>query len=162
MCFIADETCTVWNEKTISKAKKEHKCSACNEPILSGEAYVYQFGVFDGESFSNKLCFRCCYDSVRVVCHELDSGCDWSEAWPFVDVLVGYLRNGSEDGDEYILDGEDNEIDRHTGLPWKPMGQTPKDKIPAEFSLAEWPRGPIERIRGNTKPTAHPEKYAAP
>lgn len=44
---------------SIVRARKEHKCSACHEPIRRGDLYSYSFFVFEGDTSTVKRCARC-------------------------------------------------------------------------------------------------------
>lgn len=41
------------------KARKEHRCIWCGEPISSGEHYHFQVGIFDGDFQNNKFHQEC-------------------------------------------------------------------------------------------------------
>lgn len=49
----------------IRKARKQHKCCECDEPILPGEKYEYASGVWEGRPDS----FRTCLPCVRIRNH---------------------------------------------------------------------------------------------
>lgn len=124
MCFDYDGTVEFWHEET-RKARKPHRCDACRETIAKGDQYTYQSGKYDGEFFDDHMCRRCCYDTARVVIHELEEGCYWSEAWPTVDHLLDYLEESG-------------------------MGQTPHASIPADFDLADWPTKAVEKMKAQS------------
>ena len=54
----SDECSTIANFRTI-KARKEHKCHACNERIAPGETYQCDSFLFEGEWNTVKRCARC-------------------------------------------------------------------------------------------------------
>jgi hypothetical protein len=54
----ADETCTVWNE-TDRRARKEHVCDECREPITRGELHKYITSLFDGHWDTYRMCLLC-------------------------------------------------------------------------------------------------------
>jgi len=59
MCEIDfDESCDVFVEKT-QTAKKKHQCDSCGTMIVSGEKYLRNFNVFDGQATSEKACMPC-------------------------------------------------------------------------------------------------------
>lgn len=41
------------------KARKEHKCCECYQPIKKGEFYQYSSGIWDGEPSAYKQCLTC-------------------------------------------------------------------------------------------------------
>lgn len=49
------------------RARKEHRCEACYEPIRPGERYNYVSGVWDGEASAFKRCARCAFTFKRLV-----------------------------------------------------------------------------------------------
>src|ERR1700761_8053528 len=53
-----DEYSTIWRED-VRRARKDHKCSACNETIRRGDLYSYTFSLFDGDTEEIKRCARC-------------------------------------------------------------------------------------------------------
>ncbi len=117
MCFYYDETCEFGEDKAV-KARKPHKCEACRETIQPGETYQRFSGSHDHRFFTENLCRRCCYDTFRIVEHELDEGCSWSEAWPIFSDIVPYL-----------MDSE--------------LGQTKPEDVPLAFRVGDqpaWPR----------------------
>jgi hypothetical protein len=71
------------------RARKQHKCSACHEPILRGDRYYYHASLFDGDMDVVKQCARCraMYDHLLDIgdsCEfpdmRLDCGHDYEEA----------------------------------------------------------------------------------
>lgn len=48
----------VYSERIV-KARKEHACDACSEPIRVGDLYSYTFGVWCGAADVIKRCARC-------------------------------------------------------------------------------------------------------
>ena len=113
MCFYYDEEAQ-FSRSNVVKARKPHRCSACRREIAAGEQYERHSGLFDGSFFVEKVCRRCCYDTFRVVEHELAEGCFWSEAWPAVSDLVDYLMESD-------------------------MSQTDPEKVPAAFKIGDQP-----------------------
>jgi hypothetical protein len=53
-----DDYCTVWNEDT-RRARKEHVCVECREPIRKGELHQYVSSLFDGSWSSHRTCLLC-------------------------------------------------------------------------------------------------------
>ena len=52
---------------TQPKARKEHRCIYCGGPILVGEQYVQQTGIFDSAPYRNRYhgeCWDDCEDDV--------------------------------------------------------------------------------------------------
>jgi hypothetical protein len=58
MSVAIDGVCDVW-EINHRKARKEHKCDACQETIPVGHVYANQFSVFEGSAETIKRCMRC-------------------------------------------------------------------------------------------------------
>lgn len=81
MCFDYDTYVTFQREE-IRRARKPHRCDGCGRTIAPGETYIAQAGKFDSTFYTAAGCTRCAYDVARIVAHELDDGCYWSEAWP--------------------------------------------------------------------------------
>jgi hypothetical protein len=54
-----DEGATVWDERLIGRARKEHRCDTCNIAIGVGQSYMAHFSVFDGHASHEKQCLRC-------------------------------------------------------------------------------------------------------
>lgn len=80
MCFDGDTP--IFYHERIVKGRKDHKCSACKQPIAQGERHLCGSGAIErGELYDFRVCRRCCYDTLRVVSHELAEGCDYG-AWP--------------------------------------------------------------------------------
>jgi len=49
-------------------ARREHRCIWCGGPILVGEKYVQQTGIFDGARYRNRYhaeCYEDCGESCR-------------------------------------------------------------------------------------------------
>lgn len=45
--------------QTERKARKNHTCYECRRVIASGEKYVYESGVWDGQASDYKTCLEC-------------------------------------------------------------------------------------------------------
>jgi hypothetical protein len=69
------DTYEVYNEKGVV-ARKEQKCSACDEAIRPGDRYTKVFIVFEREVESLKRCARC----QKI--HEHLRGIEPYEQWP--------------------------------------------------------------------------------
>ncbi len=72
-----DETYDVYQEVE-RKARKEHRCSACQEVIPKGRRYFAISMVFDGSAESLKRCFRC--QSLHL--HLRDNCESFDRLWP--------------------------------------------------------------------------------
>jgi hypothetical protein len=60
MCEVnIDETCTVWNETIIKRARKAHVCDCCGGGIQPGDSYKLIAMVFEGTADSEKECQFC-------------------------------------------------------------------------------------------------------
>lgn len=49
----------IYNEKTIHKSRKDHRCDICGETIQKGVSYKNIRGLFDGHFFETKVCNHC-------------------------------------------------------------------------------------------------------
>lgn len=58
MCDLADGEWEVFDERSV-KARKQHTCVACNDPIQPGHRYVRTFTIHDGNVGGWKHCLRC-------------------------------------------------------------------------------------------------------
>ena len=47
------------HKEKIVKCRKEHKCSACQNPIFPGEKALYETGFEDGRPVSSYTCLPC-------------------------------------------------------------------------------------------------------
>lgn len=60
------------------RAAKQHRCDWCNEPILKGEKYRYNAGIFEGDFSVTKFhpeCVKPCRKECdEYGCFELGSG----------------------------------------------------------------------------------------
>ncbi len=101
MCFYADGYCEVYN-RAYRKARKEHFCSECGNPIKTGERYQYHSWVFDGSAGSDKECQKC--ETLRQYVHdkEIEEGCSEAESW----APIGFLKSGINDGGYGLLTWE--------------------------------------------------------
>src|SRR5271167_536136 len=52
------EPCAVYEEE-LRKARKEHRCHACSEPITPGRTYHRTFLIFEGDPRVTVRCERC-------------------------------------------------------------------------------------------------------
>lgn len=86
--YCGDGEPIVVHNKRHPRARKEHKCCACDETIRRGDLYRDVFVVFDGDADTNKYCLRCArmYDEIdnRMECDEapdvhLACGHSWEE-----------------------------------------------------------------------------------
>lgn len=55
---------------SMRRARKAHRCSACEETIPRGHVYSYTFGVWDGNPDAIKRCLKCeaIYEHLLDVC----------------------------------------------------------------------------------------------
>jgi hypothetical protein len=65
------EPVTVYSQRLI-RARKDHRCRACGEPIRRGDLYSYTFAVWDGQRLVVRRCARCelLYEHLAVRAHE--------------------------------------------------------------------------------------------
>lgn len=60
MCEIDfDEYASVWDERMVNRARKEHRCSTCSTAIDVGQSYVIHFSITSGDVTNEKQCLRC-------------------------------------------------------------------------------------------------------
>ena len=57
----ADGMSDVWTEDK-RKARKEYKCSECQEKIEKGDEYIYISSLYDGSWSHSRLCEYCKHD----------------------------------------------------------------------------------------------------
>ncbi len=69
MPFEECEIATVGHE-SIRKARKQHICVECRQPILVGERYANMFMLYDGEASDDKQ-HLCCWSLCRHINHEI-------------------------------------------------------------------------------------------
>jgi len=79
MSHYAEEHYTVYNETGV-RARKEHTCSACHEPIRPGDLYTRVAIIFEGSVEALKRCARCqaIHEHLRELSLEHRDG----EMWP--------------------------------------------------------------------------------
>jgi hypothetical protein len=70
MCMVDDVDRVLVLGAVIYVAKKEHKCGECTRVIRSGEKYLRERFVFDGEPSTHRTCSHC-----QVVRHWLSGEC---------------------------------------------------------------------------------------
>jgi hypothetical protein len=58
MCDLHSDRPSCWSE-TWRRARKPHRCRACDETIRRGDRYHYSSGVWDGRPDSFAHCARC-------------------------------------------------------------------------------------------------------
>jgi hypothetical protein len=76
--YYADESYDVYDE-TVRRARKEHRCGACDEHIVPGATYWHIATVFDGTARTYKRCERC--QAIHVHLRELCRATG-SDMWP--------------------------------------------------------------------------------
>jgi len=91
--------------KTRRKARKEHRCCACGETILSGHVYVYVGLVWEGRGENYKRCLRCdtIFDAI-VARQQAASRHGYADQWPDEDLNCGHTwrENFEEDPPEEV------------------------------------------------------------
>jgi len=65
------------HSQAIRKARKEHVCSECREPIPKGTKYDYSTGIWDGRPSSYKTCLLC----VEIRDHFSCEGWIYEQLW---------------------------------------------------------------------------------
>lgn len=58
-CSVTDYDCAELYKSAIVKAKKQHTCCECHEPIPKGEKYENVVGLYDGVFTRFKTCIPC-------------------------------------------------------------------------------------------------------
>lgn len=95
MCFYNDGECsTIW-EETQPKARIEHKCSECREPIPAGTRYTQIKSLFDGHWDTFKICHKCDVWRCKIAILEIAHGC-LSDYWCPVPDLFEELSQSEE------------------------------------------------------------------
>mgnify|MGYP001559210273 CR=1 FL=1 len=88
MCEEADESWDVFDERRV-RARKQHTCVACTDPIEPGHVYFKTFTVFEGLVGGWKHCVRCNIMYRRLltelpfsawVDEKLNCGTSWNSA----------------------------------------------------------------------------------
>jgi len=60
MCDIDfGDPASVWDERLIGRARKEHACWTCGATISVGSSYFSCFYVADGDAYTEKQCIAC-------------------------------------------------------------------------------------------------------
>ncbi len=115
MCFYYDGY-NEFQSSRVHKARKQHRCVECNDPIMPGEKYIYFVAKFEGDFSAVKCCRRCEYLRDLIAKKEVERGCDRSESiCPF-----GEIR-------DYISESSHEEND----VKW-----ISKDQVPQEYQLS--------------------------
>lgn len=103
MPFEECEIATVCHEN-IRKARKQHKCCECKQPILIGERYANMFMIYDGiaEDFKQHLC---CWSLCRKINHEIVDSMDHGQcAYNFGEIHCFFDPECSEGHGEDLVD----------------------------------------------------------
>ena len=94
MCFIYDGYNEFSNSRIV-KAKKQHRCYECREPIVIGERYRYHVAKFEGDFSTTKTCRRCEYLRHEISKKEIELGCAYHESWaPYGEVVSSLKEYG--------------------------------------------------------------------
>lgn len=93
MSVDCDGACDIWTRKQ-QRARKNHKCDCCDEPIPRGHIYATHFTLYDGSTEYVKRCLRCeaIYSALLDKMNEvsrgeetpalrLDCGHEYEERW---------------------------------------------------------------------------------
>ena len=113
----------------ILKARKQHKCAECREPIQVGEQYLRRSGKFDGGMYATKMCLSC------------------KEAYPTWDVLDAYGLHDDEwptfgDLDEWLYEtlGRPQDLTGTMRERIAAMGKTAREYVAQNFIRDKWGR----------------------
>lgn len=86
MCDYDDEGSDVWNEKR-RKARREHRCYACQETIRVGDIYQHTTSLYEGSWDTWRHCLRCVAMLDALAARDLHGtmaialGLDCGEVW---------------------------------------------------------------------------------
>lgn len=58
MCSLDLEPCDAWNERAV-KARKPHRCDACDTLIPAGAHYLRHFHIFEDSLGTERMCADC-------------------------------------------------------------------------------------------------------
>jgi hypothetical protein len=78
-------------DETNFRARKDHKCDACDETIRPGDVYTRVFMLYDGEKSHVKRCARC----QKIHLHLRGLGDSGEQLWPDEELDCGeeYTRH---------------------------------------------------------------------
>lgn len=94
MCYYSDSQIAFYSER-FPKARKQHKCCECKQPIVLGERYRVVFGKWDGEVDTFKTCQRCLDLIDRIRALERAAGCSPDEDTPnFEELYEAAIEHG--------------------------------------------------------------------
>ena len=90
--------------ESVQKARKEHRCEDCDQPIFKGETYTRQFVKDCGDTWTYKAHSDCLKVSWEMFRHfGLSYGDEWlgmatqsSEDWEWRKSIAAYLREKPE------------------------------------------------------------------
>ena len=77
MCSCDLESCDIYNERKV-KARREHRCAECREPIKTGQKYIYLKSLYDGVWTTTKRCIPCQSIAVDYCCSIAEGGEVWA------------------------------------------------------------------------------------
>lgn len=113
-----DEYATVWDERLVGHARKEHRCDSCDAPITPGQSYIAHFSVCSGDSTHEKQCLRCRTISVAFR-REHGAGVNPSSLMPFLEQCLDEERWAvDEDKERPMRDRLPSRLS-DPGLRWK-------------------------------------------
>ena len=68
-----------FSTSSLFKARKDHKCFLCTEPILKGEKYWNESGKYDGNFFYHHM-HENCAELINTYCRESRDN-EWDHDW---------------------------------------------------------------------------------
>lgn len=74
------------------RARKQHACCTCREPIAIGDLYHFVSGIWDGESDSFKHCARC-WRLYELLC---EAAC-YPDEYPPLNMRCGSRYDGDDE-----------------------------------------------------------------
>lgn len=107
MCFYSDEGSYPYREK-VTRARKQHHCIECPDPIKPGDFCLYVAGLYDGVWFDMRFCARCHFVRSAIASVERSRGCDESESWPPSGTLAEDWLEGNYPADLGLFDPSDD------------------------------------------------------
>ena len=84
------------------RARKQHACDWCGEPIERGDKHVRESGVWDGYAFRFRLHGECQHAMAANPCRDDRTGHDPDEACDYCTMGVLHERGAYEDDDGIV------------------------------------------------------------
>jgi hypothetical protein len=91
-----DDYSAIWREAKV-KARKEHRCEECREPIPPGMEYGKATSLYDGRWDTLRRCAAC-----LILAEWIATVTGYCPLWGGLDVSVGYANDEHETYDEEL------------------------------------------------------------